>query len=1216
MSHTTLLESLDRIISNVTQARPELNSAQLGVFSQLSSLQALIRFMGSRISHEDTVVRELSTTISTATMNLDMEQSEWPFSLDEEQDILSAITSIESMLSSACPEPQSPAISARDMGSISSSNVKLSTYASGSLVHFHADHIAGNVEGSVLSHNNIRFDADPAVRQGMDNLIERAIDTERIQKHKEFLNWISKLNFQAIQVDTFAKHSPGTGEWFFKRPEFIDWRDEKTKFLWCPGIPGAGKTILSSIIIDHLRSISGPAPAVLYIYCDYTHKSDQTPTQLLGSILKQLVQYHPYISDHLLALHNSCSSQNTLPDVAELFTALKTETSFHECVYIIVDALDECPEDNQARELFFPTNSQGLWSLPDHVHLLVTSRDILSISQAFNNEPRIYIEAHQDDLQTYIKGRIITDVKLKRLVKGDTTLQAEIVDQVILKASGMFLQARLHLDALASQLNRKGVHMALSTLPKGIMDSYDAAMARISAQGEAENKLALQVFYWLAYAQEPLSVKELQHAVAVSEDMTDMDFDTIVDLDLLTGICAGLVIIFFDLSDHSSPIIQLVHYTTYEYFQLKQHQLCPNIHPLMAMTCLTYMSFDTFNSDDITQAIWKQYPLYRYAVLHWAKHAQQDEAAAFQHILKFLAKKKTNIPYVSVFRTFKKTGKSHILMLLGLHQTFEMILSKDATYAHALGEHGFTPLAYACLNGHINLVQLLLSREDINSSSINTNPGNPLLSAVQKGHMDIVKLLLQQPYIDTGVQDDAQRTPLSHVAEDGHLEIVKLLLERKYVTFIGRDNYHRTPLSYAAEKGHLEIVKLLHKWKYITFTRRDKYHRTPLSYAAENGHLEIVKLLLQWKYTTFIGRDKDHRTPLSYAAENGHIDVIKILLQQENIDPNIGTPLAYAAAHGHLEILKLLLDSKNVNPNACDLNQCTALAYAAQAGDIDMVNVLLQQPDIDPNASIMKPPLTYAAANGHLDTVQLLLAQKDINVNASDIYQMTSLGYAAMHGQFNIAKILVQKPDIDLSPTDRKQRTPLSYAAEKGHVDIVKLLLCHDNVNPDASGQDQKMPLAYAAQRGRLDIVRHLLQKEHVDPDSYDKYAHTPLSYTAEEGSFGHVEFKSYNKNHWTPLFYAAREGHVDIVRLLVEQKGVDPDLPDTSDQTPLVYAAEYGQFDVVQLLIKYSNQLSINSAFSIAISQKKDARFYRRRAPRENYFKIVKLLQEHATDS
>ncbi|KAJ7576596.1 hypothetical protein C8J56DRAFT_870409 [Mycena floridula] len=264
------------------------------------------------------------------------------------------------------------------------------------------------------------------------------MDTERIQKRKEFLVWISKLDFEATQIKTFAKHAPGTGDWFFKKPEFVDWRDGKTKFLWSPGIPGAGKTILSSIIIDHLQSFSMPDLAVLYIYCDYTRQSDQTPTQLLGSLLKQLVQHQSSISDHILDLYNSYSSRRAFPTSAELLTALHTEASFYHRVYIIVDALDESSETNQARKLFLSACSdQGPWLLSDHIHLLITSRDILLIAQEFHTAPRIPIEAHADDLQTYIKGRILSDIKLERLIKGDVMLEAEIIGKVITKAAGM-----------------------------------------------------------------------------------------------------------------------------------------------------------------------------------------------------------------------------------------------------------------------------------------------------------------------------------------------------------------------------------------------------------------------------------------------------------------------------------------------------------------------------------------------------------------------------------------------------------------------------------------------------------------------------------------------------------------------------------------------------------------------------------------------------------
>ncbi|KAJ7581712.1 hypothetical protein C8J56DRAFT_793374 [Mycena floridula] len=395
--------------------------------------------------------------------------------------------------------------------------------------------------------------------------VEKDTHSTSAKKRDEFLNWISKFDFRATQSETLAKHTAGTGDWFLKKQEFVDWKDGKSKFLWCPGIPGAGKTILS----QHLQgAVLQPKIAVICIYFDYKRQEEQTPTQLLGSILKQLVQQHPSISDHLVTLHQSCLSRSAHPSITELFTALQTEVLLYSHVYIVVDALDECSESSQVQEIFFSTQANhGLRSLSEKVHLLITSRDIFSIAQQFDGEPKIIIEAHRKDLETYIKGRLAVDFKLKRHIKGDTTLEAEIVEQVSSKAVGMFLQAHLHLDALASQLNRKGLRTALASLPHGIMDSYDDAMSRIKAQGEAEYELARQIFYWLAYAQRPLSTKELQHAVAVSHEMTEMDFDAIVDIDVLTGVCAGLIVIqeeSYSFFHHDEvQIVQLVRESQY-----------------------------------------------------------------------------------------------------------------------------------------------------------------------------------------------------------------------------------------------------------------------------------------------------------------------------------------------------------------------------------------------------------------------------------------------------------------------------------------------------------------------------------------------------------------------------------------------------------------------------------------------------------------------------
>lgn len=116
-----------------------------------------------------------------------------------------------------------------------------------------------------------------------------------------------------------------------------------------------------------------------------------------------------------------------------------------------------------------------------------------------------------------------------------------------------FLLAQLHTDSLVSKTNRREVRRGLANLPKEVDQTYDEAMNRIEAQNDDDRELATRVLSWLAYAVRPLSVGELQYALAVTPGMTEMDFDSIEDEELLTSVCAGLVVI-----DEHSTIIHLV----------------------------------------------------------------------------------------------------------------------------------------------------------------------------------------------------------------------------------------------------------------------------------------------------------------------------------------------------------------------------------------------------------------------------------------------------------------------------------------------------------------------------------------------------------------------------------------------------------------------------------------------------------------------------------
>jgi len=106
-----------------------------------------------------------------------------------------------------------------------------------------------------------------------------------------------------------------------------------------------------------------------------------------------------------------------------------------------------------------------------------------------------------------------------------------------------FLLVRLHMDALLGKHNVNAVRKALETLPKEIDGTYDEAMDRIGRQNKDDRELARQVLSWISFARRLLSVNELQHALAAMPGMTEMDYDNIIDGDILTSVCAGLVII-------------------------------------------------------------------------------------------------------------------------------------------------------------------------------------------------------------------------------------------------------------------------------------------------------------------------------------------------------------------------------------------------------------------------------------------------------------------------------------------------------------------------------------------------------------------------------------------------------------------------------------------------------------------------------------------------
>jgi hypothetical protein len=80
-------------------------------------------------------------------------------------------------------------------------------------------------------------------------------------------------------------------------------------------------------------------------------------------------------------------------------------------------------------------------------------------------------------------------------------------------------------------------------LTEEVDSTYDEAMNRIELQNQGDKELANQILSWIIFACRPLTVKELQCALAIAPGKAELDPLCIIFEESLTSVCAGLVVV-------------------------------------------------------------------------------------------------------------------------------------------------------------------------------------------------------------------------------------------------------------------------------------------------------------------------------------------------------------------------------------------------------------------------------------------------------------------------------------------------------------------------------------------------------------------------------------------------------------------------------------------------------------------------------------------------
>ncbi|KAF2029019.1 ankyrin [Setomelanomma holmii] len=738
-------------------------------------------------------------------------------------------------------------------------------------------------------------------------------DRERFQ---EALSWISSLNFRTQQAHHKSLIEEDNGTWFLHSQKFKLWLDQPGQTLFCPGIPGAGKTMMAATVIDHIESKVLDAKSnnnVAYIFCDYNSEHEQSVQQLLGALIQQLVQNNRDLTDPLLALHEAHAEKKTFPSIDEIINTLQSMMLEHTDVYVIVDAIDECSsKSRKRRQLIFAL--QRLQTTIDTLHLLVTSRFTPEVVEAFESSPLLEIKAHVDDVRNYVQSRI---KDFRAPLRDDW--QTKVEDVVTGSTNGMFLLARFLVDRFANFHTLKQVKQLVNDLAK-----------------ESNTPKTATYIYQDMY-------RELCTALSIELEDTEFDEDQIVAIDLIVSVCAGLVVV-----EKGSNLVRLVHFTAQEFFDSLDRDLRLAERLEMANICLTYLRFDESRGQRSSRAIQNgarlasplgnAAALVDYAANFWALHARNCQLDVEALALQLL--------------TDQYLAAHAFINARSLHEDWAYLrFNTGQTSTRTTGLHlvAATGLEHLCRR----LLDLVDTTPSIHADVKDDGGRTALIWASHHGHEEVVKMLLARDDVRHDREDHRRDIALNYAARQGQTAVVKLLTETDRI-MTKNNAFGETPIVLAALEGHAETVQLLHEYDEESLDREVMFGLWPIHVAAQRRTASVMKLLMDDYNVAADIEDPKGYSPFVLAADWNNEEIVRYFLHEkrrlleDRPDMVVKAARVTAANWKREAILKLIVEEAGTILTRLHLDEL--LEAAVSAGNIHIAIFLAaKKAELDQN---------------------------------------------------------------------------------------------------------------------------------------------------------------------------------------------------------------------------------------------------------------------------
>lgn len=260
---------------------------------------------------------------------------------------------------------------------------------------------------------------------------------ERLRRKLFMRDWLDAPSMAGQQEkgQLTREARPRSGQWLLSRDKVKAWLNPSMSAaacLWIHGIPGAGKTVLASLLIDNCKSVANVR--TVYFYCRHGDPRADNFISMARSFLDQLSHMESSIVDMLYDM--ATKKENCFKTRKETEELLQLCLDAAGTLFIVVDGLDECTEPEQkaiARWLRKYADNSGATRDPTRCAFL--SQDDTTTRALLSTLPTVRITAsdNKDDIKAYCNA-IAKEIQVK-FAESDENISF-IVEAVSSKAEG------------------------------------------------------------------------------------------------------------------------------------------------------------------------------------------------------------------------------------------------------------------------------------------------------------------------------------------------------------------------------------------------------------------------------------------------------------------------------------------------------------------------------------------------------------------------------------------------------------------------------------------------------------------------------------------------------------------------------------------------------------------------------------------------------------